>query len=444
MKKITVITIVFISLLIFVSVSKTTQSKENADESVYLPIIQKPVSPYWNKTYPEQSYKDFAVTKDGGHLVLASDTSYGFTLAKLDANGEPVWEKTGSTYMMQPQTLTELDDGTIIIAGEAAVPSATNDKLWVAKFSNAGNLMWQKGYFHDNHGGNAFALTPTSNGGVAVAGHKDNDSDTDFWVLNLDKNGAIIWQKTFGGNKTDLATVIKTTPDKGFVIAGYTYSFSPLSYTWVIKLNSAGSLVWQKMLQGEYSWDLINDAAVAPDGSSYFIGKKNDASGSGTNKWWVFKLDSAGTLVWSKTYGITGSTGSSGNHIAILDNNNIFISGSSYKDHSNWLIMNLDSDGNARWHKVFEHSVYLQHVDSQFMTVTGSVDGDLLLAKSNLSADEIGCPSAAQPTISVVNLTKRIQTTDASLSSPTISIENTGYSVTNSTFPDSQELVCGS
>ena len=195
MKKLAVLIFVFGIIIISASTSKSILSKENAGDIVYLPLVQKPESPYWSKTYPAQSYKDFAVTKDGSHLVLASDTSYGFTLAKLDSKGAPLWEKTGSTYVMQPQTLTELDDGNIIIAGEAGVPSATNDKLWVAKFSNTGNLIWQKGYFHANHGGNAFALTPTNNGGVAIAGHKDNDSDTDYWILNLDQNGSIIWQK---------------------------------------------------------------------------------------------------------------------------------------------------------------------------------------------------------------------------------------------------------
>ena len=197
------------------------------------------------------------------------------------------------------------------------------------------------------------------------------------------------------------------------------------------------------MLQGELSWDLINDMAVAPDGSSYFIGKKNDASGSGTNKWWVFKLDSVGTLVWSKTYGITDNTGSGGYRIAILDNNNIYVSGTSYKDKSNWLIMKLGNNGNARWQSVYNHPVYIQHIHNQFISITGSLDGDFLLATSDFSSNDIGCPSATQPTITVENITKRIQTTNASLGNPIISIENTAYSVTDSTFPSSQELVCG-
>ncbi len=439
MKRIYLLTIVTLCFIALITLSKKVQSADG-DEYIYLPIVTKPKSPYWSKTYSEQGLRDFAMTQDGGHLVLASDTSYGFTLAKLDANGEPVWEKTGSTYAIQPITLTETDDGNIIIAG------ATNDDiLWAAKFSSTGTLIWQKNYSYNQRDSDAFALTPTSNGGVAMAGHTDSGSDIDYWILNLDKDGAIIWQKTFGGDATDLASLIKTTPDNGFIVSGYTYSFGPLSDTWVIKLDSGGNLIWQKMLQRELSWDLINDMAVAPDGSSYFIGKKNDSSGSGTNKWWGFKLDAAGNLAWSKTYGITDSTGSSGYHIEILDNDNIYVSGSSYKDNPHSLIMNLDSSGNARWHQVYDHTVSVRGVDNQFITVTGSVGGNLLLAKAGLNNNSsgLGCSSTTQPPITIEDITKRIQTTSASMNSSTISINETSFFVTDSTFPSSQTLVCG-
>ncbi len=440
MKKISVITLVFICLFVFVSISKTTRSEGNADDFVYLPIIQKPENPYWSKIYADQSYEAVVKTKDGGTLVLSPDGSFGFSLAKLDANGDPVWEKTGSTYSMDPRILTELDDGTIAIAGQAIVSPHTNNKLWVAKFSNAGDLIWQKGYFHANYGGGAFALTATSNGGVAVAGYKDNDTDTDFFILNLDENGSVIWQKTFGGSETDLAMVIETTPDNGFIIAGYTYSFGPLSYTWVIKLNNQGNLVWQKMLQSELSYDLIWDLAVAPDGSSYYIGKKTRADGSGTIDWWIFKLDSAGNLIWSNIYGNETSTDDTGYSIFVTDNNNIYATGVTKTD--NWLLTNLDQNGNIRWHKAFDHDISIIGISDNIITLAGSSSSDFSLSTTNLSGDVAGCPLITPLSITVTNIEKRIQTTTEMLGTPTITIEDTAYSVSDTTFPDAQ-LVCG-
>lgn len=443
MKKVTLLIFAFISLIIFASISKPTLSKETAEELVYLPIIQKPANPYWRKTYPSQVSKDVTVTKDGGFLVLGPDNSQGFTLAKLDTNGNPLWEKEGSIYVVRPQVLTEADDGSIFIAGEAPTLTSTNEKFWVAKLSSTGDFIWQKGYFIANHGGNAFALTATANDGVAIAGYTNNDSDTDYWILNLDKNGTVIWQKTFGGNKTDLASVIKATPDNGFIISGYTYSFSTiLSDTWVIKLNSQGNLVWQKTLRNDLSYDLIWDLAVTPDGSSYYIGKKSSASGSEVVDWWVFKLDSAGNLAWSKTFGLEGSGNSQGYSIFATDNNNIYISGASYKDEWLRLLFNLDTNGNPRWHRAYDHTVSIQHVDSQFITLSGSLNGDFMLAKSSLSGEIAGCAATTQPAITVKDIEKRIQTTSASLNSPAISISDTAFSVSGSTFPDAL-LACG-
>lgn len=439
MKKISVITLVFICLIVFVSISKTTQSGAIADEFVYLPIIQKPENPYWSKIYADQSYEATAKTNDGGTLVLIPDGSFGFSLAKLDANGNPVWEKTGSSYLMDPRILTELDDGTIAIAGQALVAPHSNNKLWVAKFSNTGDLIWQKGYFHANQGGGAFALTATSNGGVAVAGYKDNDSETDFLILNLDENGSVIWQKTFGGSETDLATVIKTTPDHGFIVAGYTYSFGSLPYTWVIKLNSQGNLVWQKMLEGESSRDLIKDLTVTPDGSSYFIGRKTNASNLNIVDWWVFKLDSSGNLVWSNTYANESSDSNEGYSIFATDNNNIYMTGFTGTQHQ---LVNLDQDGNIRWHKAFDHNISIVGVGNNIITLAGLSNDDFSLSTTNLSGDVTGCSIITPLSITVTNIEKRIQTTAETLGSSAITIEDTAYSVTDTTFPDAQ-LVCG-
>jgi len=47
----------------------------------------------------------------------------------------------------------------------------------------------------------------------------------DAWVLKLDGNGAILWQKTFGGTESDWTWSVHQTSDGGCVVAGGTASF---------------------------------------------------------------------------------------------------------------------------------------------------------------------------------------------------------------------------
>ena len=48
----------------------------------------------------------------------------------------------------------------------------------------------------------AHSIQQTSDGGFIVAGGTGSygAGDWDYWVLKLDANGNVIWQKTYGGS----------------------------------------------------------------------------------------------------------------------------------------------------------------------------------------------------------------------------------------------------
>ncbi len=115
----------------------------------------------------------------------------------------------------------------------------------------------------------ANCIIHTSDGGYAVAGYTNsNDDDVtglhntpgkefDFWITKLNSNGTIEWQKTLGGSFNDAAICIIQTSDGGFVATGETTSDdgdvtgkSPGHSLWVVKLNSVGVLQWQKTYGG--------------------------------------------------------------------------------------------------------------------------------------------------------------------------------------------------
>jgi len=87
--------------------------------------------------------------------------------------------------------------------------------------------IWEKTY-----GGNksdiAFAITPTEDDGFIVSGftYSFGNGGSDVYLIKIDKNGNKIWQRTYGGSKNDIAYAITPTKDGNFIVAGFTYSFS--------------------------------------------------------------------------------------------------------------------------------------------------------------------------------------------------------------------------
>jgi len=106
------------------------------------------------------------------------------------------------------------------------------------------SICWEKTY-----GGSlndeARSIQQTRDGGYIVAGYTKSKGagGYDFWVLKLDENGEIIWDKTYGGSRTDEAFSIQQTRDGGYIVAGYTWSKGAGGYDfWVLKLDENGNI----------------------------------------------------------------------------------------------------------------------------------------------------------------------------------------------------------
>ncbi|MBK5286119.1 MAG: hypothetical protein JJE25_12025, partial [Bacteroidia bacterium] len=136
--------------------------------------------------------------------------------------------------------------------------------FWVNGFAQAPAIQWQKclGGTGDDR---ANSIQQTSDGGYIVAGSAlSNDGDVtgqhgygDYWVVKLDSFGTLQWQKCLGGDTMDYASSIIQTSDGGYIVAGHTRSnngdvtgnHGSMDY-WIVKLNSTGNLQWQKCFGG--------------------------------------------------------------------------------------------------------------------------------------------------------------------------------------------------
>ena len=115
----------------------------------------------------------------------------------------------------------------------------------------------------------------TSDGGYVVAGYTTSFGvGADAWILKLDDLGRVEWQKAYGGRGADLASAIQQTADGGYVVvAGHTDSFGPPAGSWIFRLDSNGSLLWQEKVREASSLRLTEDGGLVVSGGAYTISK---------------------------------------------------------------------------------------------------------------------------------------------------------------------------
>jgi len=141
----------------------------------------------------------------------------------------------------------------------------------------------------------AYSIIQSSDGGYVVVGTTSSFGAGlyDIYVVKLDSNGNVQWSKTIGGSGDDVAISVIESSDKGYVIAGYSNSFGVTGDKWadayVVKLDSAGNILWAKTFgNGLFAASVIESS----DGGYVVAGAK-----------FLMKIDNLGNVLWAKYIG---------------------------------------------------------------------------------------------------------------------------------------------
>ena len=184
-------------------------------------------------------------------MVSFASTDYpeviGIDSVRITGDRPTQWIKTyGGPAEDYANSIQKTSDGGYIVAGHINSFIYGNDNAWILKLDSDGNVQWQKTYdTGTNYYDRANSIQQTSDGGYIVAGMAGWGRG-EAWVLKLDGNGNVQWQKTYGGANYDVASSIQQTSDGGYIVAGWTDSFGAGNEdVWVLKLDGDGNVQWQ-------------------------------------------------------------------------------------------------------------------------------------------------------------------------------------------------------
>jgi len=252
-----------------------------------------------------------------------------FWLVRTDTMGAILWSRTyGGSNIDEEKKIVNCIDGGFALLGntfsnDGDVSGNHGDvDYWIIKVDSSGNLIWQKcfgGSYRDvsndlvSAPDSGFLLTGCS---MSIDGNvTGNHGFFDCWMVKLDKNGNLQWEKSLGGSGADVGASVKTTSDGGYIVGATTNTedgdvqctLHGFYDAWIIKLDPIGNIEWQRCYGGT-NGDGPNEILQTSDGGYMFAGTTDsndgDVSGNhGQNDIWVVKLDSIGTLQWQRCYG---------------------------------------------------------------------------------------------------------------------------------------------
>ena len=311
----------------------------------------------WTKTY-SKNYSDGVAkilqTPDGGYLVLGNTntTPNGGTdvyLAKLDSNGNVVWEKTyGGQSNDTGASIVKTSDGYIIVGSTTSY--GTDSDIYVIKVDNNGNEIWIN-HYGGSGGDTGSKIIATKDGNYAIVGTTSSFGDQfDLYLLKLDGNGNNLWDKHYGGSDWDGGYSIAEMQDSSLVLSGFAVGFGTGDTgrdMFLVKTDANGVEQWHKAFGGVYQ-DNASQVVASSDGI-VIAGTETisiqSTSGPENVDLFVIKTDFDGNQLWQSQFG--GRQNESAGEMIINSDGNIVIAGSenSYSINSNVYFLNLNPQG---------------------------------------------------------------------------------------------------
>jgi len=287
-------------------------------------------------------------TSDGGYILGGYSSSQAsgdktqpsrglndYWIVKTDSLGNKTWDKRygGGNDELLASVLQTSDGGYIIggysgsgISGDKTTINRGFNDYWIVRTDAIGTILWDK----DFGGADYDFLTNlliTDDGGFLLGGASSSPAGpdksqniwgaNDAWLVKTDSLGNKQWDADYGGFDYDQVNSFSKTNDGGYILGCYSSSGISGNKTqntwgigdvWLIKIDGAGNIKWDKDFGGTDIEDGIGSVFQNSDGGFYIscnsfsgISGNKTENNLGTSQAWILKTDSTGNLLWDKT-----------------------------------------------------------------------------------------------------------------------------------------------
>jgi len=323
----------------------------------------------FNKYYDNFNSNDgvFCVFETSDHGYILAGTSYistsgwqGSFIIRTDCNGDTIWKKVfdfsstgadGFEYGFQDT------DGCFVLTGAFQDTILLNKDAFIVKLDKYGNVLWFKSY-GGNQNESGYMIKKHPDGGFVMSGFTSSftNGNTDFYIIKTDNNGNFQWQNHYGGTGDDICYSFDYAKDGGYILGGRTDSYGLGGVDlYMIKVNNAGNFQWQKTF-GTTGNDYSETVISILDSGYVMVGGIADSYGSYDS--YMVKTDSLGIKIWDKVYGRTPNNEGLKYVVQLLDSS-FTLSGSMYVDNTvkwqAWLLK-TNKNGDSLWSKTYGNS----------------------------------------------------------------------------------------
>lgn len=230
-----------------------TYSFGKGDEDMYLVKINSFGDTLWTRTFGginEDEGRSVKHTNDGGYILTGFTKSMGNTSGdiytiKTNNVGDTLWtNKFGGSQENYGYDVLESNTGEYIIGGKTNATGGLNFNGIILRLSAAGTFINYDISFGGTDDDGIYSIVQAANGNLAKVGYTYSFGyalgTSNFLLHIFNAANAFLTGPAYGGNKMEKAYCVNRTNDAGYIICGYSSSYTNLDHIYLIKTDSNG------------------------------------------------------------------------------------------------------------------------------------------------------------------------------------------------------------
>ncbi|MBS1262565.1 MAG: hypothetical protein MAG453_01920 [Calditrichaeota bacterium] len=264
----------------FIECGETWSYSPYNDWDGYVRKLDADGNQVWARLLGVDDWLDYALcvreVPAGGYVTFGAVEGV-LTVIRLGPNGSIWWTQSYPEWFANAANFIEpTQDGGFLIA-----VNYFNTHFVVAKLSSTGNLVWYRDFSH-GFASVAECIRELPDQSIVACGYKDVNYDGGaYYVVRLEPDGDLIWERTIDAQSSQRAHEIWVTVD-GLVVSGK--SQAPLSY-WFVKFDLDGNTLWHMSLEGGLGFSCCQ----TKDGDYVFGGAHQELPGDISDAFHIIK-----------------------------------------------------------------------------------------------------------------------------------------------------------
>jgi uncharacterized delta-60 repeat protein len=348
---------------------------------VFILIVISPAETYsqvseeWTKFFESEESFDLVndITADNsGNIYITGYSSFDpdILTVKYNSSGDIIWAKNFNSLDNESdigEAVAVDNSGNVYVAGSTRKGSGSESQdIILIKYNPDGDILWTRGF---NGNADDFDLAADAaldnDGNIYITGEStDSSSDENITTIKYDPSGNQQWVKFYNGSgdNVDEARAIYVDGSDNIYVTGYSRNgpFTADGDLTTIKYNSSGQEQWVGIYDQDDEFD--GGVSVVADAAGNVHAAGTTTSSSLNQDFVIVKYNSSGMEQWAKLYNGTGNSADNGVKVAVDNQQNVYVTGSSQATstfgRNDIITLKYNSSGEVQFTKTYDAAGY--------------------------------------------------------------------------------------